>query len=102
MGKKSALSLNRLMNHSKFFSFGVRIWVMLFFQPIKGVYLRRTKAFMNPLPGQMNLAWLDARIAQIEARVIAEKKQLVQRENEGLNTGQLCRQLAITTEVYCQ
>lgn len=53
---------------------------------------------MNPLPGQMNLSWLDARIAETEARILSEKKQLAERESQGLNTGQLCRQLAITTD----
>ena len=52
---------------------------------------------MNPLCGQKNLSWLDARIRETEARIIAQKKQLGALEGKGINTSQACQSLAITT-----
>jgi hypothetical protein len=52
---------------------------------------------MNPLRGQKNLSWLDARIRETETRIISYKKQLGELEAQGVNTSQACQNLAIST-----
>jgi hypothetical protein len=52
---------------------------------------------MNPLCGQKNLSWLDARIRETESRIISQKKQLGELEGRGINSSQACQRLAITT-----
>ena len=52
---------------------------------------------MNPLCGQKNLSWLDARIRETEARIISQKNQLGELEDQDVNTSQACQRLALTT-----
>ena len=52
---------------------------------------------MNPLREQKNLDWLDARILEAEARIISQKKQLGELEDQDVNTSQACQRLALTT-----
>ena len=54
--------------------------------------------FMNPLCGQKNICWLEARIQETEARIVSQKKQLGELEGQGINTSQACRSLALTTD----
>ena len=56
------------------------------------------EALMNRVFGQRNLDWVEARISEAESRIVAEKLQLAELENQGINTGEACRRLAITTE----
>ena len=44
------------------------------------------------------MAWLDARIAETEARISAEKNMLAKLENNGLNLSHCCRRLALSTD----
>lgn len=53
---------------------------------------------MNRVFGQRNLDWLEARIREAEAKIVAAKVQLAKLESQGTNTGEACRMLAITTE----
>lgn len=53
---------------------------------------------MNRVFGRRNLDWLEARIREAEANIVAAKIQLEELESQGLNTGEACRRLAITTE----
>ena len=53
---------------------------------------------MNRVFGQRNLDWLEARIREAEAKIVAAKVQLAELESQGTNTSEACRMLAITTE----
>ena len=53
---------------------------------------------MNPVCGQKNLSWLDARIRETEARIISQKNQLGELEDQEVNASQACQSLAITTK----
>ena len=53
---------------------------------------------MNPLCGQKNLSRLDARIRETEARIISQKNQLGELEDQDVNASQACQSLPITTK----
>jgi len=53
---------------------------------------------MNHSCEQKSLSWFDERICEAESRIAADKKQLDQLDAKGLNTGQACRELAVTAE----
>ena len=53
---------------------------------------------MNRVFRQKKLDCLEARIRETETQIVSAKNQLVELESQGLNTGEACRRLAVTTE----
>ena len=53
---------------------------------------------MNYLSEPKRLSLLEDRIGETEAKIALTKKQLAALESQGMNAGQVCRQLAATTD----